>query len=164
MKKVYNISANKYYQIRLKHGLKRTGIVLPFFFAIFLYKFIILGIYRDVKNKFRQIPKFIKPAQTQQLNFVENNESRPRRAAERNNMGNTSDNSKLAHIAGCYYCSFDRKTIGAVVFMNKEDGDTIIGYNCDYQTCGSDYCQLKRDYPIGTSDREATRKLDERKP
>lgn len=77
MKKVYNISANKYYQIRLKHGLKRTGIVLPFFIAIFLYKFIILLGLGIVKHKFPIIRKFVEHTQAQQLNFVEDNESRP---------------------------------------------------------------------------------------
>lgn len=77
MKKVYNISANKYYQIRLKHGLKRTGIILPFFIAIFLYKFIILAFTSIVKHNFSRLRIFVKHTQYSKLNLVENNESRP---------------------------------------------------------------------------------------
>lgn len=48
--------------------------------------------------------------------------------------------------------------------MDAGDRDTITGYSCDYQICGANDCRLKREYPIGTSDIEAARKLDKNTP
>lgn len=74
-------------------------------------------------------------------------------------MENKVNKSQLCHNGGVYHCQYNNSIIGTVIYISKEDNDTIIGYECDYTKCSSIMCQLKEDYPIGTSDNEAKRKL-----
>lgn len=72
-------------------------------------------------------------------------------------MKHQKDNSHLCH-GDDIYCPMKQSQIGILIFLNKEDKDTIIGYNCEYPNCYPNLCKLPTKYPIGGSDREAKAK------
>ncbi len=57
-----------------------------------------------------------------------------------------------------FYCPMLKSKRAIVIQLSKEDGDTIIGYDCEYPNCPYNGCQLIDKYPIGTSSFEIDKK------
>lgn len=72
---------------------------------------------------------------------------------------NSKDNSFWSHVSEPIFCPEIHVKAPVLIQIDKKDDDTIIGYDCDYPHCPSSMCKLPKLYPIGTSDREARKKL-----